>query len=78
MFDSVREKLAIFSGAGKSIGQGWVTIFSRELLTEAMAENMEGPQKKETISQNWNSFVVSELPKLTNEMLEIANSAPLD
>jgi hypothetical protein len=76
IFDSIRAKPTIFSGAGKSIGQSWVTIFARELLTEAMAENMEDPQKKETISQNWNNFVISDLPKLTIEMLEIASSAP--
>ena len=76
IFDSIRAKPKIFTGAGKSIGQSWVTIFARELLSEAAAENMEETEKQETIAQNWDNFVAVDLPRLTDEMLQIASSAP--
>ena len=76
IFDSIRAKPKIFTGAGKSIGQSWVTIFARELLSEAAAENMEETEKNETIAQNWDNFVAVDLPRLTDEILQIASSAP--
>jgi hypothetical protein len=77
IFDSARRKPEIFAGAGKSIGQSWVTIFSRELLSATAAESMEGTEKHETIAQNWNEFVARDLPRLTDEIVRVAHSAPV-
>jgi hypothetical protein len=75
IFDSARKRPEIFLGAGKSIGQSWVTIYSRELLSAVAAENMEGAEKQETIVQNWSEFVAQDLPRLTDESLRIAHLA---
>lgn len=77
IFDGARRKQDVFVNTGKAIGQSWVTVFSRELLSAAAAENMDETGKEETITQNWNDFAVRELPRLTDEMLTLASSAPV-
>jgi hypothetical protein len=76
-FDSIHERKDVFVNAGKSIGQSWVTIFSRELLSRTAAENMDDLQKQTAITNNWHDFVNGELPRLTDAACEIALKAPL-
>jgi hypothetical protein len=76
-FDSVQARKDVFVNAGKSIGQSWVTIFSRELLSPTAAENMDDLQKQTTIADNWHDFVSGDLPRLTDATCEIALKAPV-
>jgi hypothetical protein len=76
-FDSVQARRDIFVNAGKSIGQSWVTIFSRELLSPAAAENMDDAQKQTAIADNWSDFVNGGLPRVTEAVYEIALKAPM-
>jgi hypothetical protein len=75
-FDSAQARKDVFVNAGKSIGQSWVTIFSRELLSRTAAENMDDLQKQTAITSNWDDFVNRELPRLTDAASEIALNAP--
>jgi len=76
-FDSVQARREVFVNAGKSIGQSWVTIFSRELLSPTAAESMDDLQKQTAIADNWHDFVNGELPRLTDAACEIALKAPV-
>jgi hypothetical protein len=76
-FDSVQARRDVFLNAGKSIGQSWVTIFSRELLSPAAAENMDDVQKQTAIADNWGDFVNGELPRLMDAVYAIALKAPM-
>jgi hypothetical protein len=76
-FESVHAKKDVFVNAGKSIGQSWVTIFSRELLSPTAAENMDDAQKQTAIADNWSDFVSGRLPCVTDAVYEIALNAPM-
>lgn len=76
IFSKVRANPAVFVGAGKTIGQSWVTIYSRELLGAKVAENMEDSEKVDTITHNWDDFLKRELPRLAEELGKIALEAP--
>jgi hypothetical protein len=76
-FDSVQARRDVFLNAGKAIGQSWVTIFSRELLSSVAAENMDDQQKQTAIEDNWRDFVNGDLPHLTDAVYEIALKAPM-
>jgi len=76
-FDSVQARRDVFLNAGKTIGQSWVTIFSRELLSSVAAENMDDQQKQTAIEDSWRDFENGELPRLTDAVHEIALKAPM-
>lgn len=75
IFTKVRANPAVFVGAGKAIGQSWVTIYSRELLGARAAENMEDGEKVDTITRNWDDFLKKDLPRLADELGKIALEA---
>jgi hypothetical protein len=77
LFDQVHDRREAFKNPNKSIGQSWVTIFSRELLNEASAENMEEDEKRTTIEKHWREFEADDLPRLSSAVAKIAESAPL-
>ena len=76
-FDSVHSNKDVFVNANKSIGQSWVTIFSRELLSQAAAENMDDVQKQTALTDNWHQFVDRDLTRLTDAAYEIGFNAPM-
>jgi hypothetical protein len=76
-FLEARAKPKVFVGSGSVIGKQWVTIFSKELLAKAGARNMDDDQKVMSLTSAWAAFIEHDLPKLTNALIEIAQSAPM-
>ncbi len=72
IFESARANTNLFANCGKSIGQSWATLFSRELLSSSSAENMQESEKHDAIASNWIEFVDTSFPKLTGSIYEIA------
>lgn len=76
-FASARSKPSLFVGGTATIGKQYATLFSKELLSKNAAKNMDEEQKTVALNSAWSEFVARDLPKLTEEMLEFARSAPV-
>lgn len=78
IFDEVHKRRDIFVNPNRSIGQSWVTIFSRELLSAVAAENMDETEKHQTIRSNLESFKEVNLDPLVEAVYDIGMSMRSD
>lgn len=76
-FSLARANPKLFVGSGGAIGKQWATIFSKELLSRAAARNMDDDQKVAELTAAWSAFIDRDLPKLTDALIEMAQSAPV-
>jgi hypothetical protein len=60
-----------FVGLTKSIGEKWVTIFSRDLLTAERAANMSSDAQINNLRLAWSDFQGTVLPRLIDTVLEL-------
>lgn len=74
LFDGVKDNQTLFSGASKSIGQYWATLYSCELLTANAAKNMDDEQKFAALTTAWTRFLENTLPALTDAMVKISRT----
>lgn len=77
LFERARAEPKTFVGAGKVIGQSWVTIFARELLSGSATKDMDDEEKAAAVTAAWNDFVRTDLHSLTEAMVRVAAGAPL-
>ncbi len=59
-------------GAGKVIGQSWVTIYARELLSGTAAKTMDDEHKAAALTAAWSDFLRTDLLNLTEAMVRAA------
>lgn len=76
-FAEARANHKLFVGSSTAIGKQWTTIFGKELLTKAAAKNMDDDQKVAALTVAWTTFIEHDLPKLTNALIEMAQSPPM-
>jgi hypothetical protein len=78
LFDGARANRDVFPKVGNSMGQYWVTLYSRELLSQTAAETMNDSEKQNTIVDKWNDFVNRDLARLSDAIADLALKAPLN
>lgn len=66
-------KLRGFAGLTKSMGRQYVTIFSRELLSERQGAKLDLLDKQAAIEAAWSAFVSDDLPEIEKQILEIVS-----
>ncbi|MCW5689013.1 MAG: PD-(D/E)XK nuclease family protein [Pseudolabrys sp.] len=74
LFDGVHARRDVFKSPSKTINDSYATIFSRELLAEAQASDMDDEEKNATIERNWNDFAYNQLPSIVTAMTEIGRT----
>jgi hypothetical protein len=61
----------LFIGLVKPMGQQWVTIFSRDLLTSTVAQTLTFEQQVNNVSLAWSDFQGTQLKSLTETIVAI-------
>ena len=77
LFDRIKKEPNVFIRAGNAIGQDWVTVYRRELITKGESEKLTTEQKNTTLLERWESFLSTDLPRLTEAMARIAAEVPI-
>lgn len=71
LYEGAKSRPDLFVGLVKPMGVKWCTIFSRDLMTAKLAENLTAEQQEANADLAWSDFQGTTLPTLIQAVLEI-------
>jgi hypothetical protein len=77
-FASARANPSLFVGGTATIGKQYATLYSKELLSKNAAKSMDEDQKIAALNAAWSAFAEHDLPHLTDAVINLAQTAPLE